>query len=182
MKMKFFIGERNYSNGEFTTNVIRKCASWDEATKACEEMAEEWAAEGLDARLTINDYDMPVGVTAYDPKTYDTVHEYIICYEYVPEKDAIDKTIPGYELVKDVVYAIGEERTGGDLLFVVRDGSDYLHGLCGVYKNEGNKWSELEARYTLEDGYHVWCGTIIWFPEGSATLPEGGCIISFYWS
>lgn len=99
-------------------------------------------------------------------------------------KNMVKPAIKGYEFVKNVVLADGCERTGCDLLFVVRRncGDDYLRGLCEVAENKDYEaYKALEAKYPFGK-YIIWHGCVRTLPKGSRRLPEGGDIIEFYWS
>ena len=160
-------------------NVIRECEDWQDANEFCKAAAEQWAKDGL----IVDDIEGNQFV-AHDTEDFDLVHNYLICVEYVPQKGAIDPTIKGYEFVKDVVFACGEERTGCDLLFAVRrdcDG-DYLRGLCEVAENKGYEaYKALQAKYPF-DTHIIWHGCVRTLREGAAIMPSGGDIIEFYWS
>lgn len=160
-------------------NVIRKCEDWQDANEFCKAAAERWAKDGL-----IVDVLEDNQFCAHDTKDYALVRNYLISVEYVPQKDAIDPTINGYEFVKDVVFADGCERTGCDLLFAVRrdcDG-DYLRGLCEVAENEGYEaYKALKAKYPFET-HIIWHGCVRTLREGAVIMPSGGDIIEFCWS
>lgn len=96
----------------------------------------------------------------------------------------IDKNIIGYDLVKNVVSAVGYERCGYNKLFVVSkhgEKGDYLSRLVEVRELTEENERELEKKYGFEkyhivnDDYIMWGGEIV-------TRRDGKDEIRFYWS
>ena len=78
----------------------------------------------------------------------------------------INKSIEGYELVKNVVSAEGCERTGYDYLFAVRRkgacgfGEEGLDSIMAVTPNTHENYERLTKEFPFED-YIIWSGTIL---------------------
>ena len=176
MGERMYIGERNKVDYR-KMNTICEVGDFNDGIKRLEAYAEQWAKEGL-----IVD-SIGAEVVAHDKDEYELVHDYQLCYELIPEPNAIDPSIEGYGFVEGVVGAMGSERTGCDLLFVVRRGGngDYLRDLVAVRKNEGSNYFDLKAKYP-ESEYIVWHGCVREFAKGAVILPGGGKVIDFYWS
>lgn len=101
----------------------------------------------------------------------------------------INKNIEGYEMVKNVVEALGWERCGCTHLFAVKRGSgcgggkEGLDGIVAVSEDTSyENYKRLQEQFPFED-YIIWYGTIR--PKYNRELhryDETQKVIDFYWS
>ncbi len=101
--------------------------------------------------------------------------------------NVINPNIEGYEFVKNVVEALGCERTHCDYLFAVKlncgcgFGKKGLDAIVAVTKNTHDNYERLKREFPFDD-YIVWHGTIIPNYNFKKREFEGNDRIEFYWS